>query len=88
MRLVYGAGDGICVEADLGVEVGRPGGVADARRAVRDALDVDVRGQVELHEHAVDLRERAAERVADLSVSYRAQSHAADTISNLNDVRG
>lgn len=41
-------------------------GRADARRAIRDALDRDVGRQVQAHHQCVELCDRAAERVPDL----------------------
>ena len=51
---------------DLGVEVRRPGRVADSRLPERDASDSSSRGEVEPHEERIEFRERSAERVTDL----------------------
>ncbi len=53
-------------ETDLAVDQARERLVADAGRAVRHTLDVDVRRQLQREEERVQLGERAAERVADL----------------------
>lgn len=60
--------------AHLCVEERRPRGVSDSGRAKRDRFDVHARGQVERHEHRVELGERAPERVPDLMYEQHEQS--------------
>lgn len=59
-------GSGLRAQTHLAVDQARERLVPDAGRAVRHRLDVDARRQLHGEEERVELRKRAAERVADL----------------------